>query len=124
MIGSVVATVLILVLIFGYPYAAYKLLVLNKFGFGLKEVALQHWVLNFILALVPVTLCAGRYLPIGEVSIASQFAYWLPVLLMRYWRVKFTRIDRIWVRIAYPLIYLVFFISILVFVEMALDIRA
>jgi hypothetical protein len=124
MIGAVATIVSIFVLIFGYPYVAYKLLKLKSYGFGLKEVAIQHWLFNFILLLMPVSLCIVHIQPIGEVFIASQFAYWLPVLIMRYWRIKFTYIDRIWVRSAYPLIYLVFFVSLFLYIELYRNVSA
>jgi len=87
----------VLVVVLAYPYVAYKLLKLKNYNFGLAGIAIQHWAFNTILFIAPVSVCGNFYQPIREVFVATQFAYWIPVLIMRYWRQKFTRIDRVWV---------------------------
>jgi hypothetical protein len=124
MIDVIATKILILLLIIIYPYVAYKILDLEKYGIGLNEVAIQHWVFNIILVLMPVGLCLDHYQPIWEVFIASQCAYWFPVLIIRYWRNTFTYTDRIWIKLAYSLIYIIFFISIYLLSELYSNVSA
>jgi hypothetical protein len=118
----IVDLVFMLLVIFGYPYVVYKLLKLKQYGFGTIGIGAQHWILNIILLLAPHPMCIGSgYEPIREVFIASQFAFWVPVLIIRYWRKAFTRMDRIWVRGAYPLVFIGFYISIYIYADVFRD---
>ncbi len=105
------------VVIFGYPYFAHKFLKLREYGFGVVGIGAQHWVLNAMLFLAPHSMCTSYYEPTREVFIASQLAFWIPVLIMRYWRKVFTRIDRIWVRGGYPFVFLGLYSSIYIYID-------
>ncbi|SMF17159.1 hypothetical protein SAMN02745866_01120 [Alteromonadaceae bacterium Bs31] len=107
-----------LLFVYLYPYIFYRCLKLKRYNLTFSGIAIQHWVLNTVLVVLPTSVCAHTYQPTLEVSIATQAAYWIPVCIMRYIRKGFTFVDRIWVYAAYPFIFVLLYGSIYLYIDL------